>query len=377
MLSKPLSLILVYILTISNFLILALPLLLAIFPFMHIDGNHIVIAKYISFNPKIAVLLLVFIISFLMLCYLFLDFLFGFSVRLSLKGCTRYDKLKDYEYLDEIFNQVKNKFGESSVKLYINNSKEVNAFAVGSFGRKIIVITSGLIEHYALNTNSDQEFLVGIQSILGHEMSHLINKDFLPGLLLITNQKVTNFVSGILMMLFKLTMQIATYLRIHNRMTTTTILAIYNISDWILTFFNRYVIYNLYQFLRNILSRSIEYRADRQSAKAFGGINMAFALSLLGKSGYFTLFSTHPTTQSRIKKVEVIEEKNAIIRAGLVSKLTNFVSIMLLPLLCFYTAHLSKADVIIKFYLLQKYPEIYHNISRMFFSVKSLVMSFL
>lgn len=377
MLSKPISLALVYILTIFNFLLLTLPFLLAIFPFMHIHGSNIVFAKYISFNPKLAMFLLIFIISFLMLSYLVLDFLFGISVRSSLKNCAEYDSTKDYQYLEGIFNEVKNKFGESSVKLYINHSKEINAFAVGSLGRKVIVVTDGLLEHYANNTNNDQEFLIGIRSILGHEMSHLINKDFLPGLLIITNQKVTNFVSGILMMLLKITMQIATYIRAQNRRTTSIILAIYNVSDWILTFFNRYVVYNLYKFLNNFLSRSIEYRADRQSAKAFGGINMAFALSMLGKSGYFTLFSTHPATQKRIKKVEVVEEKNAIIRASAISRLVNFTSLILLPLICFYTATLSRADLFIKFYLHKYYPETYYDLSNIFFSAKNLVMTYL
>jgi Zn-dependent protease with chaperone function len=357
MFSKPLSLTLVYIITVFNFLILSLPFLVAIFPFIQIEENNIIFARYISFNPKIAMFFLIFIISSSMLIYLFLDFLFGFSVKMALKNCTRFDKLEGYEYLNGIFGEVKNKFGEKNVKLYISKSREINAFAVGSFGRKAIVITDGLIERYANNTDCDEEFLTGIRSILGHEMSHLINKDFLPGLIIITNQKITNFASGILSILFRITMQIIAYLRINNHITAYIITSIYNITDWILTFFNRYIIYNVYQFLKNFLSRSIEYRADRQSAKAFGGINMAFTLSLLGKSGYFTLFSTHPATQRRMKKVEVVEEKNAVIKGSILSRLFNLISIMLLPIICLYAAHLSKLDVFAKYYLYQNYPK--------------------
>lgn len=251
---------------------------------MHIDGNHVVVASYIRFNPKLAMLSMVFMISFLMLIYLFIDFIFGFSIRLSLKDCKPYNKAGSYDFLQEIFEEVKSKFSNPSAKLYIQNSDEINAFAVGGMGRRVIVLTSGLIEHYDSNTENDQQFLSALRSILGHEMSHLINKDFLPGLLIIINQRVTNFISSILMMLFRIIIQLATYLRIQNKIIAVMMLTIYNICDWILNFFNRYIINGIYNFLRNFLSRAVEYRCDRQSAKAFGGINMAFALSLLGKS---------------------------------------------------------------------------------------------
>lgn len=375
MFSKPLSLVLVYILTIFNFLILTLPFLAAIFPFIHIEGNNVVFAKYITFNPRLAALSLIFIISFLMICYLFLDFIFGFSVRSSLKDCKPYEKAGNYGFLEDIFNQVKQKFANRSAKLYIKSSDEINAFAVGGMSKKAIVLSSGLIEHYATHTENDSQFLLALRSILGHEMSHLVNKDFLPGLLIIINQRVTNFISSVLMMLFKITIQFATYFRVHNKRAAMIMLTIYNIFDWLLNCFNRYFVGSLYNFLRNFLGRAVEYRCDRQSAKAFGGINMAFALSLLGKSGYFTLFSTHPATARRIKRVEIVEEKNAIIRPSLLSRLSNFASILILPLICFYAAHLSKADLIIEFYLQQHYPDIYFGILKIITLVKEIYFS--
>jgi Zn-dependent protease with chaperone function len=359
--SKPISLVLVYILTIFNFLILTLPFLAAIFPFIQIEGNNIIFAKHLVFNPKIAMLTLIFMICFLMLCYLFLDFIFGFSIRVSLKDCQLYDKSGNYGFLSGIFEEVKNKFSCRSAKLYVKNSDELNAFAVGGMGKKVIVLTSGLIEHYASHTENDQQFLSAIRSILGHEMSHLVNKDYLPGLLIIINQRVTYFISSVLMTLFKITIQFATYFRVHNKRAAMIMLTLYNIFDWLLNCINRYFIGSLYGFLRNFLGRAIEYRADRQSAKAFGGINMAFALSLLGKSGYFTLFSTHPATARRMRKVEVVEEKNAVIRPSLINRLSNFASIMILPFICIYSAHLSKSDILIGSYFQNHHPDIYYG----------------
>jgi len=363
MISKPISLALVYVLTICNFLILILPFLMAIVPFVDIGDNKIIfiklLAQNIPLNPKTVILSLIFIISFLMTIYLLLDFIFGFSVRSSLKGCQKINKTKNYDFLQNIFEEVKNKFATKNAQLYIKDSNEINAFAVGGMGRKAIVLTSGLINHYITNINDDQRFLIAIRSILGHEMSHLINKDFLPGLLIITNTKITNFVANILRLIFAITVQCMSYMTINNKVIISTITTTYNISSFILNFFNRYFINGLYCFLKNFLGREIEYRSDRQSAKAFGGINMAFALSFLGNSGYFTLFSTHPATARRIRKVEVVEEKNAIIRASLLSKISNFLSIAVMPIVCFYIAHLGKIDLIIESYIYHHYPETY------------------
>ena len=68
----------------------------------------------------------------------------------------------------------------------------------------------------------------------------------------------------------------------------------------------------IYNFIQLQISKSIEYRADNQGAKLIGGENMAYALSLLGSSGYFTIFSTHPSTKSRVKKVEDVKESDRI-----------------------------------------------------------------
>lgn len=377
MLSKPFTLLLVYILILCNFLLLTIPFLLAIFPFIKIYGENVVLLNRISFNPKIAVFSIIFVISFLMMIYLFLDFIFGFSARSLLKNCKRFDKVKGYEFLDEIFEQLKFKFSCPNLKLYIEDSDEINAYAIGSMGRKNIVLTTGLLHHYLNNIPDNEKFLIAIRSILAHEMSHLINKDFLPGLLILINKKVTNLVAEILLVFFTIYLQIATKLKFQSNWISLAMLKIYHISHGILSFFSRFVIYNLYEFLKRFFSREIEFRSDRQSAKAFGGINMAFSLSLLGNSGYFTLFSTHPSTKKRIRKVEVVEEKNAIIRPSLLSNLSNFVSIMILPMICLYAAHMSKIDLLIQYYIFHYHYDFYSDAVMFFNKAEFFIKSFI
>jgi Zn-dependent protease with chaperone function len=351
MFSKPLSLVLVYVVTIFNVVVLASPVIAAATPFIHFT-SHTISMDYDTYEKlRFTFFVLAFVVSFSMLIYLFFDFLFGFSVRSVLKGCVRYEKIKDYDFLTDLFDQVKNKFGERSVKLYIKNSDEVNAFAISSLGGKSIVLTRGLINHYLVECPDPKMFLYALRSVVGHEMSHLINKDFLPTFLIITNQKITNLVSSGLYILFNIGIRIVSMLPYGGKSSSRMMSDTYSVLNFVITAFNRFVVYNIYELLRRFISRSIEFRCDRQSAKAFGGQNMALALSMLGESGYFTLFSTHPKTKSRIKKVENVKMSDSVVRSGFFDSLANYFSLMFLVVTCLYFAKQAHVDLYLREYI--------------------------
>ena len=372
MFAKPFSLVLVYIVTVFNIVLLLSPVLALIVPFVKIQNNLLVLDNDIFQKVKFVFLFLCFLVSFFMLVYLVIDFLFGFSVRSSLKGCMRYEKIKDYDFLTELFDQTKNKFGEKNVKLYIKNSDEVNAYAISSLGKKAIVLTSGLINHYLNECQDPKKFLYALRSIIGHEMSHLVNKDFLPTFLIITNQKVTNFISIILHVAFSFVIRIAYRLPYGGRMWGRVMSDTYMVLNFVITAFNRFVVYNIYELLRRFISRTIEYRCDRQSARAFGGQNMSRALSMLGESGYFTLFSTHPKTIARMKKVENIKITDSIIKPGFFDSLSNYFALMFLVVICLYFTKQAKVDIFVRIYLQdhetinRKLSALWHLISRFF-----------
>jgi len=372
MFAKPISLILVYVVTIFNMVVLLCPILAAVAPFLHFENSVITIENNLLQKLKFGFAFLLFLVSFLMLIYLVLDFIFGLSLRAALKNCVPYQKIKDYDFLTELFNQAKNKFGEKNVKLYIKKSDEINAFAVGSLGRKNIVLTRGLINKYLAECHDPKKFLYALRSIIGHEMSHLVNKDFLPTFLIITNQKITNSISNILHICFGFFAQAIAFAPYGGRIAARSMIKIYGILNFCVTAFNRFVVYNIYEFLRRFLSRSIEYRCDAQSAKAFGGRNMAFALSMLGESGYFTLFSTHPKTRARINKVEKIKISDAIVKPNFFDALSNYFSLMFLVVVCLYFAKQAHVDLMARAYLKnhevinRKLAMLWHLISRFF-----------
>jgi len=372
MFAKPFSLVLVYILTIFNMLILTSPIIAAAIPFVSIHGGAISMDYETYYRIKFVFFFTAFLVSFLMLLYLVLDFLFGFSVRASLKGCTRYEKVKDYIFLTDIFNQVKNKFGEKNVRLYIKDSDEINAYAISSLGTSAIVLTRGLVDHYLASSPDPKMFLYSLRSVIGHEMSHLINKDFLPTFLIIVNQKVTNFVSGVTYYIFSICVNAARYTPYIGNQTARVMSLTYTLLNLAITAFNRLVVYNIYEFLRRGVMRFVEYRCDHQSAKAFGGQGMAQALSMLGESGYFTLFSTHPGTKSRISKVKNVKISDSIIRPGFFDSLTNYFALIFLPIICLYFAKHAGVDLMLREYLRdhetinRKISTLWHLISKFF-----------
>ncbi len=351
MLSKPLILIFVYIVTIFNIAVLLSPILGLVIPFIEFKNNTIIIEQNIYQKLHFAIVGMLFLISLLMLFYLVLDYLFGFSVRSVLKGCTRYEKIKDYDFLSAIFDQVKNKFGEKSVKLYVKDSDEINAFAISSVGSKSMVLTRGLIDHYLVLSSDPKSFLYSLRSIMGHEMSHLINKDFLPTFLIIVNQKVTNLISKFLRFIFAAIVRFLSLIPYGGRSIAHAMNNFYQVFNFVITSFNRFIVYNVYEFLRRFVSRSVEYRCDYQSARAFGGKSMASALASLGDDGYFTLFSTHPQTKLRVKKVQDVKISDSVIKPKIIDSLANYFSLMFLVITCLYFAKQAQIDLLVRRYI--------------------------
>lgn len=351
MLSKPFSMLLVFAVSIINIVVLLSPFLAIIIPFIDIDGSIVRIESGIFNKIELVFFLVVFVVSFLMLVYLFFDYLFGFSLRSSLKNCVRYEKVKGCDFLTDLFDQVKVKFGRGDVKLYIKNTEEINAYAVSSLRKRCIVLTQGIITHYSNSCEDPKDFLYALRSIMGHEMSHLVNKDFLPTLIIITNQKATNIVSKIMRFIFSIFIRVSMFFPFMGRLMARISHDSFLIIDRIVTFFNRLVVYNIYEFLRKFISRSIEYRCDIQSAKAFGGNSMALALGMLGSNGYFTLFSTHPRTKTRINRVKDIPISGAIVRPRLFDSLANYFSLMILITICLYFAKQANIDLYIRYYI--------------------------
>jgi len=364
---KLLSFILVYILSIINFTIILSPLLFFIVPIIATESDLIKSDSIIAI-----VLIIFFLISCITNIILLFDLIFGFSSRASIKGTKDYRKLKNYDIFDQIFEDIKMHFNTYRVKLLISDSAEVNAYAVGNLGRKYIVLTQGLINHYLMEFENRDNFLSCIKGIIGHEMSHLINKDYLPGLMLTINEKATKFVSKIILGFFNIFINIIQYIPIIGRIISGIIIKFYELLDFLISFFYKYIILSIYKFIQLKVGREKEYRCDFQSAQVCGGDVMALALSSLGEDGYSTIFSSHPKTSSRVKSVRNIEKAYNVIKPQCGNGFVNFIfilSILLTPFITLYFINING--------LIENYEEIYMKINYFILNFKANIQNFI
>ena len=358
MFAKIFSFILVYILSILNFIVVLSPLTFLVlgkyFLATSAQDRYIESLIFLSISSTTA----------LMLLFLFFDFCFSSSVRYYAKRSVLATKDDKYNDISEAFEKVKLKFNRQDIKLYINDSNEVNAYAIGSLRKNIIVITTALLNLYRSETENREQFLKYVEGIMGHEISHIINKDYFTALLLIINERANNFVSGIIQIIFTIFVRIICIIPVIGNYISIAIDSLYNFLDFIINFFYKFVILNIYKFIQLQISKSIEYRADSQGAEVVGGIEMSKALSLLGDSGYFSIFSSHPSTKSRMNNVADIDETSNTIKPVCGVNLTFLLSFFILIGVCFWSYKLAKVDALIRDY---------YNIT-MFFKNKFIVL---
>ena len=336
---KLLYFILIYLLTIIDFVIILLPLWVMLVPIYLSFDNHISKATLIT-----VILLVLLVASCLVLIIMFFDFLFAFSVKGHIKNSKEYMKIKNYDVFKDIFEDIKLHFNNHKVKLMIEESTVENAYAVGNLGRQYIIITKGLVNMYLMELKNAKYFLTCMKCIMGHEMSHLINKDYLPGLILSINERAIRFVSTIIYKFFNIFIVALNYIPFIGSIFSNIVLFIYNLIDRTINFFYKYIILSIYKFLQLKISRTAEYRCDLQSAKINGGVNMAQTLSALGESGYSTIFSSHPKTSDRMKYVKDIEKVDIIIKPEFGNGIINFISILFMltiPLILYYFINLK------------------------------------
>lgn len=286
---------------------------------------------FLEFGPNLF-FYLVSKISGGIIVYIAVDSVLGITLRRLRKGCKLFNKatyIDGHEDILKSFEWLKDKFGVSKVKLYLDpDTKTINAYAVGSFTGSAVIITLGLINHIQNNTSSRDEFVDSVCAILGHEMAHLTNKDFFPGLLISASEAVNFKISRMIRWAFLIISKLCLLIPFFGRPISMLIIASYNMVNSILMAFFRFIFMPIYRFLQKMFSRAIEYRCDRESAYAYGGQKMAKALGMLGKGGYFSLFSTHPATKSRIQAVQGILPKSGTIRPGIINSLSTLISIV-------------------------------------------------
>lgn len=324
---------LVYILSLINFVMMLVPLFILSLPILYLTGQKGA-SIWMSVIGGSA-----FCVSAFMVIYLLLDMIFGFTVKHYTRTTLPINKagfLEGQRELVEYFEYIKTRFNMPSVELFISQDLTSNAYAVGSMRKKAVIITMGLIQRFYDQSPNKDQFLISLAGVMAHEMSHLANKDFLPGMLIYSNEIAQRFLSKIFrgfIILFIFLIRIIPYL---GKLVSFFLMQIYNLVESVMGIFFRLIFMPLHHFISKWLSRSIEYRCDKDAASLFGGKNMALALSMLGKGAYFSIFSTHPRTKARIVHVQKVHIREGVIRPSLLTKGVNLAALTILLAFTYY-----------------------------------------
>lgn len=342
MIAKLANFVLVLLLSFVNFVIMLLPLAVLVVPIAWFFGiqwtGWITILSFLAFG-----------ISAYMLIYLLFDFLFGVTVTYQTKTALAAPKAKFIDGHDDIlegFAFVQKRFNCKNVKLYFSQSLTPNAYAVGSMRKKAVILTLGLIQQLYDQSANRTQYIDAVRSIMAHEMSHLVNKDFLPGLLIHSNRVAHRFLSSVIRKLFMAVAFIFRIIPLVGFVISTAMNKTYQLVDFITSLFLKLAFMPIYRFLSKWFGRSIEYRCDKDAAKIFGGRVVAQSLSMLGKGAYFTIFSTHPGTQARMNHVKNVMPKGGVITASLLTQLMNaFMVLSLVFLTLFFLTQLHLTQI--------------------------------
>jgi len=315
--------------------LLILPIGLFFIPLLYLLGGgnfslHFVYAVIFSVNA-------------LIVGFLILDYVFGFTLWGVNKNAKPAHKVEGADMLVRAFNMVQKRFKGRKAKLYIQlGGNSVNAFAIGSLRKRRITIGEGLINSIMAQNKKDSEIFDAYCGVIAHEMSHLIHQDYLPGMLLYINQRAIDFISRFLHIILYTLLYVFMMLPFIRAYMVVVYKLLYHLLNKILRLFYRFIIMPLYRFLQHYLSRAIEYRCDRDSAHAVGPSGMIRVLQCLGKGSYITIFSTHPSSRARIKRLQNLRRQTTShIGANWIDTLASLASLMMVLAIAYFFYHLT------------------------------------
>lgn len=319
--ANPLSVIIATLFTFINFLVILLPFHMTLLLFFNSQSN-----LNLSNNIFIYTMIFMFIFTLIYLC---LDFYFGFTIKSIIKDCTEVKTLKEMAPLQALFVETLEKFELSNVTLLLKESDEVNAFAVLSLRKKYVIITTGMLSHVAQSFDSDEAKLHAFKGLIAHELSHLLNWDSLPNLILISGQVVAVALSNILTFVANIIIQIISYIP---AISLIAVIAsfIFMALQFCLNMVYKYLLQPLYLLVERFLGRVIEHRSDYQSAKALNWEPIYFclnALMTLHGNTFNSSFSTHPSTINRILHIYKTEQSPERIEVPFFSKYFSLILI--------------------------------------------------
>jgi len=229
------------------------------------------------------------------------SYLYSDKIVLSMYGAK---KLENKE-LEEIVSKLAKKMGIRKPKLYIADISIPNAFATGRNEKNaVVVVTKGLIE------SLDKE---EIECVLAHEFSHIKNRDILISTMAATIGGAISYLANLAWWsLFmsdseKNNLIFLPLLVLAPIGATLVQLAISRAREYSADYLAGIVTRNPLG-LANAL-RKIEYCISRNPMSGNSGTSHLFIVNPFRADSISKLFSTHPPTEERIRKLEELHRE--------------------------------------------------------------------
>lgn len=347
---NPLSVIIATLFTFINFLVILLPFHVTLILFLDSQSNF-----DLSNNIFIYTMIFMFIFTLIYLC---LDFYYGFTIKTIIKGCLEIKTIPELDFLQKNFDETIKNFDLKNVTFLLQESKEINAFAVLSLRKKYVIITTEMVEHILKSFDTQEAQDKAFQGLIAHELSHLINWDSLPNLILLSGQVVAVILSNILTFVSTLVIRIISIIPIVS-LFAVIVTYIFLFLQFCLNMIYSFILQPLYLLVERFFGRVIEHRSDYQSAKALSWESMYLCLnSLMALNGntFNSSFSTHPSTINRILHIYKIEKSPENIEVSFFSKYFSLILVFASLVLSIYFLvmnfnHLNYLNEILKDYL--------------------------
>lgn len=361
---NPLLSIIAILMTFIHYIIVAIPFYMALIPVIKYIKEH-----NLTYIPNNLFVYILFGMFFFTLLYLLFDLIFGFTIKNIIKNTHEIKELENFEVQQEIFDEVIDKFDIKNVKFMIEESDEINAYAVASFRKKYVVITTSMLDHILESFETVEERREALKGLIGHELSHLINWDFLPNLILLSGENVSINIQNSFLVVVNL---LASFLRIIplvGPFLSLLTIYTYNFFTYLLLYSYKYLLRPLYNLMERYLSRKVEYRCDYQSSQVLGWESIyltLYTLLSLNGSTYHSPFSTHPNTISRI--LNIYNSKSAKKKIS-VNFLSKYFGILILILI-------SSSIVYLYMNTYNSVNLLINNINKNFDNVSSTVTSY-
>ena len=234
-------------------------------------------------------------------------------------GCKKMTRREDIERFEPIFREVYSKAKKANpelpdtIKMFISDSKEPNAFATG---RKTICVTKGLLNY------TDEQ----IKGVLAHEFGHLAHKDTDAILVVAVGNMVVSAIFVAIRIFANIFMGIGQFMTaVMGRSFGSVLASIFisvgrAIADLILVLLMR-MWTQIGVWLCMYSSRKNEFEADEYSFNCGYGDYLCQVLESFGNGGganglFAALASSHPNTDQRIAK---LQELGSAYRRGVMS----------------------------------------------------------